>query len=171
MMYLNQPVLMALVSMSLIVSSSALAGSCKESSRSATAGTASKPQAETVVKNLMTSEVVKIEIFRGDSSTPKLSKFLKPGEQGGFTESISKNGGKAEVRIQLNAESARIAPECRYIVRNTGDDEFVWKLPDGVTDVCPGTSQSGVPFKVTCDKAFNSDKFRYRTHLTLTDRQ
>ena len=48
---------------------------------------------------------------------------------------------------------------------------MVWKLPDGVTDVCPGTNQSGVPFEVACDKGFNSDKFRYRTHLTLTDRQ
>lgn len=167
----NQPVLIVLLAMSLTGSSSALAGSCTESSRSGTAGTASKPKAETVVKNLMTSEVVRVEIFRGDSSTPKLSKFLKPGEEGGYTESISKNGGKAEVRIQLHAESARIAPECKYIVRNTGDDEMVWKLPDGVTDVCPGSDQSAVPFKVACDKGFNSDKLRYRTHLTLTDRQ
>ncbi|MEJ8566930.1 hypothetical protein [Elongatibacter sediminis] len=148
-----------------MLSPAAEAGSCTYTSRSGTIGSSSKPAAETTVVNAMSSETLKIEIYRGD--TQKWTKFLKPGEKGSFTTHLSKSGGSATLRVQIYSELSSFSKECSYRMRNTGNDDLVWTLPTGAESVCPGTGIT--TFSVACEKSFNSDHLKYKTRFTLSD--
>jgi hypothetical protein len=142
-----------------------LAGECVETSRMGTVASTSKPSAETTVKNEMSKETVRVDISRGDSV--KFTKFLKPGEQGSYMAHVSKQGGAATMTVQIYPESSSIAKACTYVMRNTNDDELVWKLPDGADAVCPGRAKAA--YSIACEKSFNNDHLRYKTKFTLTD--
>lgn len=142
-----------------------LAGECIETSRMGTVASASKPSAETTVKNEMSKETVRVEISRGDSV--KYSRFLKPGEQGSYMAHVSKQGGAATLTVQIYPESSSIARACSYVMRNTNDDELVWKLPDGADSVCPDHAKAA--YSISCEKSFNNDHLRYKTKFALSD--
>jgi hypothetical protein len=146
--------------------SAALAGSCTNTTRTMSLVGKWNPSARTTVHNETSATTLKVVIYRG--SDEKSSAYIKPGEDVSKLTKFAEQGGGGKIRAEIIPTSGtmKTTSDCNYRIRyNTQDGKMKWLLPEGQSEVCA----VGTDMTVACDKSFNKDKLRYRTHFRVRD--